>query len=174
MEVIDHEVAGAVLVAPLIGAVRTDAEKEVVAVLQGDIDFHALHVLCCREAASMTGKGRAVVCVSNVIVARRAVAVVGFRRPVLYVTIVAALVVGEEASRAVEVLLHPHAAAHLVDAGAQLLGRNPLVEAQGLGDGAVRGRLADVGLLSVLVLRCLVHAALQSHPFGQLLPACQR
>ena len=46
MEVIDHEVACAVLVAALIGTVCTDAEQEVVAFLQGDIDHHALHVLC--------------------------------------------------------------------------------------------------------------------------------
>ena len=46
MEVIHHEVACAILVAALVGTVRTDAEQQVVAFLQGDIDHHALHVLC--------------------------------------------------------------------------------------------------------------------------------
>ena len=197
MEVVHHEVAGAVLVAPLVGAVRADAELEAVAVLQGDIDHHALHVLRRGgvEAASVAGEGRAVIGIGQVVVARRAVAVIGLISPVLHDSpLPKPLPRGEafcrgtpllfgrgdgrggckQAGRAVEVLLHPHAAAHLVDAGAQLLGRYLLIEMQGLVDGAVRGGLADVGLLSVPVLRRLVHAALEGHACGRLLPACRR
>ena len=122
----------------------------------------------------MTGKRGAVVGISNVVVARRPVAVVRLVGPILHVAIVAALVGGKQASGAVEVLLHPHAAADFVDACTQLLGGYLLIEAERLGDGAVCGRLADVGLLSVLVLSRLVHAALQGRACRQLLPTRRR
>ena len=111
----------------------------------------------------MTGKGRAVVSIGNVVVAAGAVAVIGLRRPVLNIAVVAPLIVCEEAGRAVEVLLNPHAAAHLIDACPQFLGRYLLIELEWRIDGLARSGLADIGLLAILVLGGLVHASLQSH-----------
>ena len=172
MEVVHHEVAGTILVARLVCTAGADTQKQVVAVLECDIHHHALHVLCRRrvESSGMAGKAGAIVCVGQVVVARCAVAVVRFVRPVLHVAVVSSLVVGKEAGSAVEVLLYPHAAADFIDACAKFLGRHSLIESHGRGDGAVCCRLADVGLQTVLVASCLVHAALQGCASRRLLP----